>query len=129
MEILHLVGRVLFGGYFIFNAMGHLVMYTDMMTDYSRMKGVPAPRLAVYLTGLLLLVGGLTILLGYEPEWGVAALALFFLGVTFKMHDFWNQEGEARMYQMLFFMRNVALLGASLMLLALPEPWPYSLGY
>jgi putative oxidoreductase len=45
------------------------------------------------------------------------------------MHAFWSDTSAAtRMADMVNFTKNIALLGSSLMFLAIPEPWPYSLG-
>ena len=63
------------------------------------------------------------------PILGVAALVLFLVPVTFVMHAFWTEHSPAaRMADMINFTKNMALLGSSLMFLAIPEPWPYSLG-
>lgn len=127
METLFFVGRVLFGGFFLYNAYNHLVK-TEGLVGYAQSKGVPNAKWAVILTGLLLLFGGYTILAGVRVSWGVAAIALFLLGVSFKMHAYWKAEGMERMAEQVQFWKNMALLGAALMLLAIPTPWPMSLG-
>lgn len=127
--LLFLIGRILFGGFFIFNALNHLVMGREMLTGYAEAKGVPAPGPMVIVTGLLLLIGGLSILLGYQPVIGVAALAIFLIPTSFQMHDFWNVEDQqAQMSEMTNFMKNMALLGAALMFLVISTPWPFGLG-
>ncbi|MBI4409470.1 MAG: DoxX family protein [Gemmatimonadetes bacterium] len=128
MEILQLIGRVIFGGFFLYNALNHLFMGTDALTGYAQYKGVPAPRLMVYLSGLLMLLGGPSIMLGFEPRWGIALLLLFLFPVSFKMHAFWKEQGDVRLNDMINFQKNMALAGAALVLLAIPEPWPLSLG-
>jgi uncharacterized membrane protein YphA (DoxX/SURF4 family) len=122
-----LVGRLLLGGYFVFNAFNHF-SNVAMMTGYAQSKGVPAAKAAVLFSGLLLLVGGLSILLGVYPMIGTLAIALFLLTVTFMMHAFWKvQDPMARMGEMVNFTKNLALLGGTLMLLAIPQPWSLSL--
>lgn len=127
MDALHLIGRILFGGYFIYNGLNHLFMSTDMLTGYAQMKGTPAPRAMVYLSGVLLLLGGLSILLGVQPRWGVLLLLLFLIPVSFKIHAFWGEEGDARASDEINFGKNIALAGAALVFLAIPTPWPLSL--
>ncbi len=129
-EILFLVGRVLFGGYFVMMGLNHY-MKTGMLGGYAQSKGVPMPAFAVMGSGLLLLAGGLGVLLGAYVPWAVAALALFLVPVSFKMHAFWAiPDPMARMGDQVNFMKNMALLGAALMLLMIPGPWPFSLfGY
>jgi putative oxidoreductase len=76
----------------------------------------------------LLLVGGLSILLGAYPTVGVASLALFLIPTTYMMHAFWKvQDPMAKMGEKVNFTKNVALLGAALTLLAIPQPWTVSL--
>jgi Predicted membrane protein len=128
MEILFLIGRIIVGVYYIFNGYNHFANF-NMMRGYTESKGVPVPTLAVILSGILLLISGVTLLFGYRPEIGIAALVIFFLGVTPVMHNFWSVEDpQMRMVEMVHFMKNMALLGSTLMFLAIPKPWPFSLG-
>lgn len=118
-----ILGRLLLGGYFVYSGFNHFAMI-NMMAGYAQSKGVPAPKAAVGFSGLLLLIGGLSILLGAYPTIGIIALALFLVPVTFMMHAFWKvQDPMAKMHEMVNFMKNVALLGAALTLLAIPQPW------
>ena len=128
MKGLVLVGRIIVGVYYLFNALNHLVFAPGQLAEYAASQGVPAPMLAVIVTGLLLLIGGLSILLGVFPRIGILALVVFFLPVTFWMHDFWAiQDPQARMIQMVSFLKNLALMGSALIFLAIPEPWEPSL--
>jgi len=127
MEILFLIGRIIVGLFYLFNAANHLVMGTEQMTQYAAYKGVPAPRLAVIVSGILLLISGLSFLLGVYPGIGVLSAVLFFLPVTFKMHNFWAvQDQQQRIIEMVNFNKNMALMGAALMFLLI-ERWPFSL--
>ena len=127
MELLFLFARVLFGGFFIINGINHFTK-SEMMTGYTASKGVPFPKIAVLLSGVVILLGGLGILLGIYIGWSVALLAVFLLVATFKMHNFWTiQDPNARMTDMIMFMKNVALLGGALAFLFVPGPWMYSL--
>lgn len=128
MDTAFLIGRIIVGMYYLMNAYNHFSKL-EMMSGYAASKGVPAPKLLTALTGVLLLIGGLSILLGIRPELGVLALAVFFVPVSFQMHNFWAvQDPSTRMMEMVNFMKNMALLGSALMLLAIPLPWPFSLG-
>lgn len=131
MDILYigfLVGRILFGGYFAMNGMNHF-MKSDMLVGYAKSKGVGSAKMAVSFTGILLLLGGLGILFGMYIEWAVLLLTIFLLGVTFRMHRFWNEsDPEKRMQEMIHFMTNMALMGAGFMMLMISQPWPYSFG-
>lgn len=129
MEIVFLIGRIIVGVYYLYNASNHLFLGTEGLTAYAASKNVPSPRVLVYVTGILLLIGGLSFLLGYQPLIGTVALVLFFLPVSFKMHDFWNIEDPmARLAERTNFTKNMGLMGSALMFLMIPQPWPFSLG-
>ena len=128
MEIAFLIGRMILGSYYLFNASNHF-MQLEMMTGYTKSKGVPAPKLAVIVTGLLLLLGGVSILTGFQPTIGVILLVIFFLPVTFTMHNFWaEQDQRSKMMQRTQFVKNMGLMSSALMFLAIPQPWALSLG-
>ncbi len=128
MDIVFLIGRLLLGGFFISNGINHFRNLT-LMAGYANSKGTPAPALAVGGTGVLLLAGGLSLVLGFQPIVGAALLAIFLLGVSFKMHNYWAvQDPQAKLGEQVNFMKNMALLGALLMLVAIPRPWSLSLG-
>jgi putative oxidoreductase len=126
MNDLFLVGRIIFGGFFAYNGINHFVNFGPMVQAVVA-KGVPLPEVAVLLTGVLLVVGGLSVLFGLMPEIGLACIGLFLVGATPVMHNFWDHADPAqRLNDMGHFAKNMALFGASLMMLAVPRPWPYS---
>lgn len=128
MNAAFLVGRILFGGFFLFNGINHFTMLATM-TAYTEAKGVPAASAAVVASGILLVAGGASVLLGAWPRAGLAALVVFLAVVTPVMHGFWQVEDpQARMLEMTQFMKNLALLGAALALQGVPRPWPLSPG-
>jgi uncharacterized membrane protein YphA (DoxX/SURF4 family) len=115
-------GRVLFGGYFVYNGLNHF-LNLQSVAAYAASKHVPSPEVAVALSGLLLLVGGLSILSGQWPKIGALFIALFLAVVTPTMHDFWSQAGPARAVELAQFSKNLGLLGAAFLAMAIPEPW------
>jgi uncharacterized membrane protein YphA (DoxX/SURF4 family) len=125
---LFLLGRILYGGFFLLNAYHHLTG-VSAMAPYAGSKGVPAPKAAILGSGVLLALGGLSILLGVKPRFGILCVVLFLLPVTFTMHNYWaDRDPQARQMNQVNFNKNLGLLGAALMLLAIPEPWWFSLG-
>lgn len=127
MKALFVLGRVLFGGFFLFNGLGHF-MQLGFLAQYAGMKDVPAPAAAVAVTGVMLILGGASILLGARPRIGIALIVAFLLPTSVIMHDFWTVPDQMpRAAEMVNFLKNLALAGAALMLTAVPEPWPASL--
>lgn len=128
-EFAFLIGRIIAGGFFLMNGFNHFAKF-GIMSGYAKSKGTPMPGLAVGGTGALLVLGGASLLLGYHPTVGALLLVIFLLGTSFSMHNFWAvQEPQAKMMEMIQFMKNMALLGFVLMTLAIPRPWPIGLGH
>ncbi len=120
-----LVGRVLFGGFFLLSSFNHFTK-TQQLAGYAAAHGVAAPEAAVIVAGILLFLGGLSVLLGLAPRIGLALLVIFLVPVSLTMHNFWAETGQAQMMDMTNFMKNVALLGGCFGLMALRVPWPVS---
>ena len=126
-DILVLIGRLLFGGLFLFNGLNHF-KGRAAMTGYAAYKGVPMPGASIIASGVWLTVSGLSVILGFRPEIGLIMAVIFLAVVTPKMHDYWKaSDPNARMADFVNFQKNIALLGAALVMLALPRPWPYSI--
>lgn len=125
MDIVFLIGRIILGGYFIHAAINHF-RNVNPMAGYARSKGTPAPEAAIVGSGILLLLGGLSVLLGAYPFIGCILLLIFLVGVSPVMHAFWKVDDPmARMAETINFLKNVALIGALLIILTIPSPWPY----
>ena len=129
MNIAFLIGRIIVGVYYLHAGIRHFT-HLNMMAGYAGSKGVPLPKLAVAGSGTLLVIGGLSMLLGFQPLIGVIAIVLFLLPTSFMMHNFWAvQDPMQKMGEMINFTKNMALAGSALMFLAIPQPWPFSVGY
>lgn len=126
MKTPFLLGRIVFGGFFLYSGIHHFQKYKSM-AQYAGSKGVPQPEAAVLGTGTLLTLGGTSILLGAKPKWGAVAILTFLAGVSPTMHDFWNEKDPMqKQNSMVNFMKNMALLGGALAFMGVEEPWPAS---
>ncbi len=127
MEIAFLVGRIIVGLYWLMGAVNHFTQVKSMV-PYAKMKNVPMAEIAVPGTGVLLLLAALSIITGFYPIVAVAALVVFLVPVTFMMHNFWTIEDPmAKMTDMIMFTKNMSMLGYTLILLGIPQPWAFSL--
>ena len=127
MIYLFLLGRALLGGYFIMSGYAHF-KNLQSYSGYAQSKGVPMPKLAVAVTGFMLILGGLGVILGAWVNLSVLLLSIFLVLVTPKMHAYWKiTDPMQQMGERVNFYKNLALLGAVLMLLAIPAPWALSL--
>jgi uncharacterized membrane protein YphA (DoxX/SURF4 family) len=127
-----LIGRVVFSFFFIYSGFNHLTKLSTY-AQYAAGSGVPAPTLLTALSGLMLLAGGLSILLGVGVRWGSLLIALFLVSAAVTVHKFWGiADPMMAGNQLAHFWKNIALAGACLMFYGLatlyPVRWPYSIG-
>ena len=128
MEIVLLIGRIVFGGFFIMSGINHFAN-AKMMSGYASAKNVPAPGLAVIGTGVLLVLGGASVVLGLFPVIGLLLLVIFLVPTALMMHNFWTiEDPQERAGDQIHFLKDVALTGAALALMYGAADWPLTLG-
>jgi putative oxidoreductase len=116
VDILVLIGRILFSILFLMSGFGHITK-REAMAPYAASKGVPAPALMVPLTGLMLLVGGLSVMLGCYARLGAWLLVLFLIPTAIIMHRFWGVSDPMQAQSdRVHFMKDISLAGAALMI-------------
>jgi uncharacterized membrane protein YphA (DoxX/SURF4 family) len=118
-EIALIAGRVLFALIFINSGISHFTK-NEAMTGYAKYKKVPMARAAVYLSGLMILLGGIYIILGFYADLGALLIALFLIPTAFLMHAFWKEtDPTAKQNETIGFFKDLSLAGAALIIFAL----------
>lgn len=126
MEFVFLIGRLIFGGFFILNGINHFTQKKGM-AQYAQSKHIPSPEFAVTFSGAILFVSGVSIALGIFTSIALFGLIVFLFITSFTMHAFWKDtDPTAKMNNNINFMKNMALLGACLMMYFITS-WPLSL--
>jgi uncharacterized membrane protein YphA (DoxX/SURF4 family) len=119
MDLILVIGRILFGGFFLMSGINHFTKL-EAMTGYAKYKKLPAAKLGVLISGLMLVIGGISIILGYYADLGALLLAIFLVLAAVIFHNFWKEtDATAKQNEMLGFMKDMALAGAALILFAL----------
>lgn len=114
MKYTALTGRILFSLIFLTSGLGH---FSKESIGYAAMKGIPAASFLVPLSGIIELLGALSIIIGYKTKWGAWLIILFLLPVSFLMHNFWTIEDPmARQMDMVMFLKNISMTGAALLI-------------
>jgi putative oxidoreductase len=117
-NIPYVVGRALFGSFFIWNGINHFKQ-RQALKQFAKAKHIPAPDAAVAGSGMALIVGGTTLALGIMPQIGAASLIAFLAASSTMAHAFWkDKDPNERMQNMTHFSKNMALLSATLALAA-----------
>jgi len=128
MDVVLLVGRILFVALFLGSGFGHIA-HREQMAGYGRQMGLPAATLLVPLTGVQLLLGGAMVLLGIWADLGALLIAAFLLPTAFVMHAFWKiEDPQARQGDMIHFQKDIALCGAALIAFVLFQQYGSDLG-
>ncbi|GAA0489690.1 hypothetical protein GCM10008986_14450 [Salinibacillus aidingensis] len=126
MEGFWLIGRIIFGIYFLMTGFNHLTNYQGMK-QATQQKNVPLAGAAVSGSGLILIFGGLSILTGLYVGIGVLLLVVFLILAAILFHNFWSFEDPMqKMGEENQFMKNIALAAALLMMLQIQD-WTWSL--
>ncbi len=117
-----LLGRLFFVLIFLMAGPNH---FSSQTVAYAASQGVPLASIAVPFSGVLAVLGGLSILLGYRAKVGAWFIVLFLVGVTPMMHKFWTvADPMMHQMQMIMFMKNLAMLGGALLISQLGSgPW------
>ncbi len=116
MDFVLLVGRILFVALFLASAMGHLTQ-SKAMGAYAGSKGIPSPVLATQASGVLILLGGISVLLGLWGDLGSLLLVVFLLPTALLMHAFWKEtDPMAKQMEMVQFNKDLALAGGAFVL-------------
>lgn len=114
MRFVPLIGRVLLALLPLISGM--TTHFSSQGIQYAEAQGVPAASLLVPLSGIIAIVGALSIIIGYRARVGAWLLVLFLVPVTFMMHDFWNvADPMQQQMQMAMFFKNLGLLGGVLL--------------
>jgi putative oxidoreductase len=108
------LGRFFFALIFLMAGANH---FNSQTIAYAVSAGVPLASIAVPLSGVLSIAGGLSILLGYRAKLGAWLIVIFLVPVTLMMHKFWTvTDPMMAQIQMILFMKNVAMLGGALLI-------------
>ena len=127
MKAPFLLGRMIFGGFFLYNGV-HLIKDYKQLAKHAESKHIPLPELSVLASGAMLTLGGASVLLGVKPKLGTLAILGFLATASPTMHDFWNDKDPAQQQaNKINFMKNVALMGGALAMLGVDQPWPASI--
>ena len=112
------VGRIFLALIFVVSGVGKITGYAGT-ASYMASKGLPLVDVLLPLTILIELGGGLLLALGWKARWAAAAILLFLIPTTLIFHQFWGIDPKLAQMQKIHFLKNVAIMGGMLMVLAI----------
>ena len=116
MDYIILLARILFSQIFIINGFSH---FHPQAAQYAASHNVPFAEILVPVSGLMAILGGLSILTGFKAKIGAVLIVLFLVPVTMMMHNFWTiKDPMQHATQKTMFMKNLSMLGGALFIAA-----------
>ncbi|HEX2216878.1 MAG TPA: DoxX family protein [Xanthobacteraceae bacterium] len=116
-EIGYALGRALMSVIFIISGYNKVVAIGGFVGYLTRL-GVPSPEIIAWVVAVFELVAGIMLLVGFKTRW--AALGLFiFTGIALYLgHKFWAVPPQQFSNQFNHALKNVAMMGGFLLLMA-----------
>jgi putative oxidoreductase len=111
------VARILLALMFVLGGIGKLGGL-EGTAGYIASKGLPMPMVLAVATGVLELVAGVMLIIGWQARWAALALAAFTLLASVLFHNYWAMPAAQQMMQQLMFMKNLAVAGGLLLVFA-----------
>ena len=120
-NIILLVARIFLAAIFILAGFGKLTDPGTPEATFSTVgmiagRGLPAPLVLAYLAGLLELLGGLAVLIGFQTRIAAWALALFALATGFLFHFTPTGDAMTDTINQIMLLKNFAMAGGFLVL-------------
>jgi len=90
------------------------------MTGYATFKKIPAPKFANFASGILLIAGGLSVILGVYADLGALVIAILLIAMAPKTHDFCAQtDAQEKQAETVRFFENISMASGALFIFAI----------
>ncbi len=112
-----LLARIFIAFIFLYEAYDSILFFKDTKETMSAYGITWNQDLLLIAVIFLLVVGGLMILIGYYASVGSFLIMLYWIPFTFIVFSFWNDPIELRRVNSLYFMRNMGVAAALMLLI------------
>ena len=114
-----LLGRWVMAWFFLTQAYRYALDWNNTAILLT-MKNIPTPPIILLIALVGLLLGSLSLLVGFCTRAGALALFAITIAATVTLHDYWHIRAEAaRSADYDIFVRNIAIAGGLLMLMGM----------
>jgi putative oxidoreductase len=115
--ILALLGRVLLASIFVYSGFGKITGFQGTV-GFIASAGLPMPQVLAVGSIIVEFIGGLALLIGFRARWAALAFVVFLIVITPVFHNFWSAPPAEAMSQQINFIKNIAIVGGMLMVMA-----------
>ena len=116
--VITVAGRVLLCAIFFASAVGQKIPHFNDFAAMMEQHGLPAAKVLLAGAIVFLIVGSLSVIVGYKARLGALLLLVFLALATYYFHNFWAAEEAQRQMQLVQFMKNLSMIGAMLLIIA-----------
>lgn len=117
-DIADLIGRICLSLIFIYEAINSILFYDQTIGTMESYGITWMPGLWLSIAIVMLILGGILMLLGYFARVGAVLCLIYWLPFTLIVYSFWNDPPATEQLNFVYFMRNMAVAGGLLLLLA-----------
>jgi putative oxidoreductase len=108
---------VLLASIFVYSGFGKITDFQGT-AGYIASAGMPMPQVLAVGAIVVEFIGGLALLIGFRARWAALAFVVFLIVITPIFHNFWSVPADEVMSQQINFIKNVAIIGGMLMVMA-----------
>lgn len=119
MEVVALIGRILYGLLFLGSGVAGHLMETEGTSGYAEARGLANSKTLVQVSGVLIAAGALGVMLGIFGDLAALGLVAYVIITNVLIHHFWTDGPEMQQNEMTQFMKNIALAGGGLAIFVL----------
>ncbi len=117
-DVVDLIARIFIAFIFLFEAYESIAFPTATKATMTHHGITWNQDMLLYAVIFMLVLGSTLVLIGYRSSFGAILLLLYWLPVTFIAHSWWNDSGDIMREQAILFMKNFAIIGGLLMIVA-----------
>ncbi|MCE9608545.1 MAG: DoxX family protein [Planctomycetia bacterium] len=114
------LGRIMLVGIFLMSAVANKIPQFNAVVEKMTEEGIPNARYMLMGAIAFLIIGSLSVMLGYKARVGALLLAVFLGMATYYFHDFWTfaQDSTEFKTEMGNFIKNSSIMGALFFIIA-----------
>ena len=117
-DVADLLGRLFIGLIFFYEVIDSILFFENTKETMIAYGITWRPGFLLAITIVILLVGSILVIIGYNANFGAWLLLLYWLPFTFIVYSFWNDPEVIKRLNALYFMRNMAIVGGLLLLIS-----------
>lgn len=116
-NLLTLIGRILLAVMFVLSGIGKIGGFAGTV-GYISSAGLPMANLLAVAAIVVEIGAGIALIVGFKARWAAAALVVFTAAAAMLFHNYWALPAEQQMLQQIMFMKNLAITGGLLLVMA-----------